>query len=200
MANNITQTTQTKWADHLRGCASMTNEIAEILDIRDDAARQAMFATIAIDAKNHGVFLEPVPKDTKTPVIPPEPAAVEPVATKKGADEAAAVKDEQAAARADEQIKDVPRIVTPDEAEGGRRTAFLKGIESARDLLNKEGHVPPITPKALNAVIAHDFAPKTQLGSLDVDELEKLMMLLNSKLEVLREKKSKTVANEEIDF
>lgn len=197
MANNITQT---KWADHLRACAGMANEIAEILDIRDDAARQAMFATIIIDAKNHGVFIEPTPQHAKTPVIQPETAAAESNATKKGVDEAAAERDKTAAVKADAQIADVPKVTTPEHAEGGRRTAFLKGIESARDLLNREGHVPPVTPKALNAVIAHDFAPKTQLGSLDVDELERLMVFLNSKLEVLREQKAKGKTEEEIDF
>ncbi len=43
MANNLTQT---KWADHVRGCADLAKEIAIRLDIRDDAARQAMLGEI----------------------------------------------------------------------------------------------------------------------------------------------------------
>lgn len=187
--------TQTKWADHLRGCAEVANDIAKILNIHEDGARQAMFATVAIDAKNHGVFLEPVPKDSKTPVIQPETAAAS-----NATEEVEAQKhDEAAAAKADAQVKDVPKTTTPEMDEGARRTSFLTGIESARILLNKLGHKPEITPAGLNVFIRKQFKlpEAANLGSLDIDQLEKLMMLMSEKVNVQREKanaseKSKT--------
>lgn len=185
---------QIKWADHLRGCAQITNDITRILDIRDDSARQATFATVCIDATKHNIFVEPIP-ESKTPVIQPETAAVESRVPEKGVD-----LDKAAAEKADAQINDVPKTTTVEESDGARRVTFLKAVESARLLLNKEGHQPPITPIALNAVVKHDFAPKTQVGTLDTEELERLMMLLNSKLEVLREKNAKTQTDEEVDF
>ena len=198
MANSLNQT---KYGDHLRGCVDLANEMADRLNIHDDNARQACFATVIINAERHNLFMEPHPPHSKTPVIQPETAAVE-LSASKSVETTAAEKDQRAAEKADAQILDVPRRTTPEQENGARRTAFLKGIESARDLLNKEGHVPVITPKALNAVICHDFAPKTMLSTLDVDELERLMMFLNSKLEVLREQKRKShsTADDDIGF
>lgn len=203
MANNINQS---KWAYHLCGCARVANDIAKILDIREDSARQANFATVVISATQHHIFVEPVPEDSKTPVIQPEPAAVESRVPEKGvdADKAAAEtneeRDEAAAIRADGQIADMPRNPTPEIADGGRRTAFLKGVNSARELLNKEGHNPPVTPAGLNKFIAKEFPGKTSLDGLDTDELERLVILLGSKLEVLREKNNKAKAAEPLDF
>lgn len=185
------QLNETRYGDHLRGCADLAIEIAKRMNIHDDSARQACFATVIINAERHNVFMEPTPRDTKTPVIQPETAAVEPSVTTKGVETAAAEKDQQAAEKADEQINDVPRTITSDQSEGQRRTSFLAGIQSARELLNKLGHQPPITPKGLNAYIGKQFAPKTELGQLDVDELEKLTMLLSSKVDVQREKNTK---------
>lgn len=187
------QLSQTKWADHLRGCAEIANEIAKILDIRDDAARQAMFATIAIDAKNHGVFLEPVPKDTKTPVG----GAAASTEANKGVE--TLTPDEAAAAKADAQIAEIDPAPTPEKAETAQRGALLAGIHSAVDLLNKEGH-KPITPGGLNKFIESQFkaSGKTQLGTLTVDELERLTMLLSSKIDVLREKKAKAKTTDDI--
>lgn len=190
------QLNETRYGDHLRGCADLAIEIAKRMNIHDDSARQACFATVIINAERHNLFMEPHPPHSKTPVIQPETAAVESSSTKKGLDEAAAAKDQQAAEKADAQITDVPKTTTSEQSDGQRRTSFLAGIASARELLNKEGHQPPITPKGLNAYIAKQFSPKTELGQLDVDELEKLTMLLSSKLDVLREKKAKTTTDD----
>lgn len=196
--NNLTQS---KWADHLRGCAQITNDITRMLDIRDDAARQATFATVCIDATKHNIFVEPIP-ESKTPVITPEPAAAELVANAERVETAAAEKDRLAAEKADAQINDVPRVTTPEQDQGVRRSTFLSAIESARNLLNKEGHVPPITPAGLKAVIKRDFAPHEQMGTMDVDDLERLMMALNTKLDELREKnrKAKTETEDDLGF
>lgn len=173
----------TAYADHLRGCADLAKEIASRLDIREDSARQACLATIIISADRHNLFLEPVPRDSKTPVLTPEAAAAS-SATVKGDNQ---VRDEAAAAKADAQVTDVPKTTTPETDEGARRTSFLSGIESARQLLNKLGHKPEVTPKGLCAYIKEQFPPHDNLGALDVDQLEKLTMLMSGKLDELRE-------------
>lgn len=173
----------TAYADHLRGCADLSVEIARRMDIREDSARQACFATVIINAERHNIFMEPVPKDSKTPVIPPETVAAESRVPEKGVD-----RDAAAAEKADAQIGDVPKTTTPEMDEGARRSSFLAGIESARKLLNKLGHQPEITPAGLNTFIKKQFPPKTMLSSLDVDELEKLTKLLSVKLDEQRAK------------
>lgn len=42
---------------HLSECARIANDIAGLLNIQDDAARQACFATVCIDAQRHNVIL-----------------------------------------------------------------------------------------------------------------------------------------------
>lgn len=166
-----------KYAAHVLECAEIARRVGEALGLREDAARQACFATVCIDAKGHGVFLEPVPKDSKIPVSVPEAAVT------------AGGIDAVAAAKADAQIADVPKVTTPEQSNGARRTAFLAGIESARNLLNKEGHTPPITPVGLNAIIKQQFPGREQVGSLDIDELETLTMMLSQKLDEIRKRK-----------
>lgn len=189
--------TQSRWADHLRGCAEVANDIAKILNIHEDGARQAMFATVAIDAKNHGVFVEPVPKDSKTPVIQPETAAA---SNATGEVESTQKRDEAAAAKADAQAKDVPKTTTPAQNEAARRQALHKGIESAVKLLNDEGHDPKITVAGLNAVIKREFDGKANLSFLDADEMEKLTKLLSDKLDDLRAKTKAASSNDDIDW
>lgn len=179
------QPNQTKYAAHILECAAIAKQVGEHLGLRDDAARQACFATVCIDAKGHGVFLEPVPPHIKTPA----PKELETVPDAAQRDQAA--RDQAAAEKADAQVKEIVPDPTPEQADGARRSALLKGIESARVLLNKEGQTPQVTPAGLNAYIAHSFLGKTQLSELDTDDLEKLTMLLSSKLDVLREKKAK---------
>lgn len=182
----------TAYADHLRGCADLSVEIARRMDIREDSARQACFATVIINAERHNIFMEPVPKDSKTPVISPETAAVNSSANKKGADAAAAEK-------ADAQIADVPKTSTPEMDEGARRSSFLAGIESARKLLNKLGHQPEVTPKGLCAFIARQFPGKTMLGMLDTDELEKLVMLMSERVDAQREKATPEIKTNDLE-
>jgi hypothetical protein len=182
----------TAYADHLRGCADLAKEIAVRMDIRDDGARQAMLATLIISADRHNLFLAPTPEHSKTPVEPngkPVPAV--------------AVSNEQidraAARKADAQIADVPRHSTHEEDTGTRRTLFLQTIQQGVDLLNKEGHVPPITPKGLCALIKKEFEGKDNLGSLDLDELEALTEMLSRRLDVLKAAK-KAKQDEDIPF
>jgi hypothetical protein len=82
----------TAYADHLRGCADLAIELAARMNIHEDGARQATFATVIINAERHNIFMEPTPKDTKTPAIQPEPAAAEPDNSVKGVETAAADK------------------------------------------------------------------------------------------------------------
>lgn len=186
MANNISQT---KWAEHIRNCSDFSKEIALRMDLRDDAARNACFATILISANQHGLFVEPVPRDTMTPVMSLEAAAAKLNANAKSVETTAAAKDQKAAEKADEQIKDVPRNATEDQSNGQRRTSFLAGIQSARELLNKEGFTPPITPAGLNKIINDDLNFPGNLGTLDVDQLEKVTMHLSQKLDTFRANK-----------
>lgn len=196
--------TNTAWADHVRGCSDLAKEIAIRMDIRDDPARQAMLATIIISADRHNIFLEPFAREIaeaqladrdaekgeglSTSAIRPEAAAATNGLSNEGAD-----RDTAAAVKADAQIQTAIRNPTEAQADGAKRTALLMGINAARDLLNKAGHVPPVTPKGLNAYIANKFKdpPKTELGQLDTEELERLTMLLAKKLDALREKQSK---------
>lgn len=188
-----------KFEAHCIEMAKIAVKVGAVMDLKNDAL-QACFATILISGDKHGVFLEPVPRDTKTPVIPPEPAAVVPSSEPaKSVETAAAEKDREAAEKADRQVEDMPRNSTPEIADGQRRTSFLAAIHSVRELLNKEGHVPPITPAGLNAAIAHQFPGKSQLGVLDLDELEQLVMFLSKKLDALREKKVKAATVTEDD-
>lgn len=177
--------TGTAYAEHLRGCADLAIEIAARMNIHEDAARQATFATVIINAERHNVFMEPTPRDTKTPVIQPEPAAVKP-ATEKSVGEAAAEKDAIAAAKADEQIRDVPRVTTPEQADGAKRTALLIAIDAGRTALNKAGYTPIMTPKALNAIINDELRIKGNLGTLDTDQLESVVKMLSERLDTFK--------------
>ncbi len=179
----------TAYAEHLRGCADLSVEIARRMDIRDDSARQACFATVIINAERHNIFMEPVPRDSKTPVKPDIEGVTE---SKEGVN-----RDAAAAAKADAQIADVPKHATPEMDEGARRASFLAGVESARKLLNKLGHQPEITAAGLNSYIKKQFPGKTMLSSLDVDELEKLTMLMSKKVDEQREKAEKLAATNE---
>lgn len=183
---------ESRYADHLRGCADLAKEIAARMDIREDSARQACLATIIISADRHNLLIEPTPPHTKTPAEPNGAAKRETHATLpplKGT-EAAIAADAAAAQKADAQITDVPkRDSTPDEDAGARRTALLAGINSARNLLIKEGHVPLFTPKYMNEFIKDEMKVDGNLGSLDVDQLEELIKLLNTKLDNLKHNK-----------
>lgn len=182
--------TDTAYADHLRGCADLAIEIAQRMNIHEDSARQATFATVIINAERHNIFMEPHPPHSKTPVIPPEPAAAdlssEPV---KSVETAAAAKDKAAAEKADAQVADMPRNPTEEQSDGQRRTSFLAAIQSARELLNKEGFTPPLTPVGLNKIINDDLGFPNNLGTLDVDQLEKVTMHLSRKLDTFRANK-----------
>lgn len=181
MASNLTGT---KWADHLRGCAGMANEIADILGLRDDAARQATFATVTIDAGKHGVFLEPIPEEGNRVI-----SAIDPYQRQKETELPPTV------AQAPPQRATPPRgeVVgknlgalrdpTPEQAENANRGALLAGINSARELLEKGDR--QWTPAYLNEYIAGRFqaSGKTQLGTLDVDELAELTKLLSGELD-----------------
>lgn len=168
------QLSNTKYAAHILECAAIAKQVGEHLGLRDDAARQACFATVCIDAKGHGVFLEPIPKDTKTPV------------PQNGNDMA---KDEAAAQKADDQIKDIFPNPTPEQADGARRSALLEGVHNAVGLLNKAGHVPPVTPKSLNEIIKTDLKIEGGLGVLQPDDLEFLIKKLATTLDTLKHNK-----------
>lgn len=45
------------YAAHLLGCAALAGEIAGLLNVVEDSAVQACFATICIDTKNRGILL-----------------------------------------------------------------------------------------------------------------------------------------------
>lgn len=47
------------YADHLLGCAELATVVGAKLDVSDEQAMQACFATICIDTKNRGLLLKP---------------------------------------------------------------------------------------------------------------------------------------------
>lgn len=51
------ETSIREYMDHLLSCASVTNEVTELLGIRDEQAMQSCFATVCIDTKNRGILL-----------------------------------------------------------------------------------------------------------------------------------------------
>lgn len=178
------QQTNEKYTAHILECASIAQQVAQLIGLRDDSARQACFATVCIDAKGHGVFLEPVPPHTKTPVE----GNGQLIQSLK--DHNAKLSDEAAAKKADAQIADVPqRKSTAEEDAGARRTSLLSGINSARDLLVKEGYQPLFTPKYMNEFIKEKMKIDGNLGTLDVDELATLIELLNKTLDTYRHNK-----------
>lgn len=179
----------TRYADHLRGCADLAKEIASRLDLRDDSARQACLATIIISADRHNLFLEPVPRDTKVPVKETAPIAsgngarVSDAVIDQGVDQ---MRDEAAAQRADDQIKTAIRNPTEEQAKAAERTALLDAIDKGRNLLNKEGYTPIMTPKALNEIINDELKFEGNLGTLDIEQLELVAKLLVSRLETFK--------------
>jgi hypothetical protein len=173
-----------KFENHCIEMAKIAVKVGAVMDLKNDAL-QACFATILISGDKHGVFLEPTPRDTKTPVIQPEPAAAESSATTKGVDKAAAA-DTKAAEKADAQIKDVPKVTTAEQAEGGKRSALLEGVQNVVRLLNKEGYTPLITPRSLNEIIATDMKITGGLGMLGVDDLEFLIKKLTTTLDTFK--------------
>lgn len=186
------QQTNEKYTAHILECASIAQQVAQLIGLRDDSARQACFATVCIDAKGHGVFLEPIPPDTKTPAE----SNGKPKAT---AESVQAAFDRAQAKRADDQV--APRNSSEEDDRSTRRTEYLKGINSSVDLLNKEGHTPPITPKGLCAYIKKEFPGKDNLGPLDLEELESLLKKLSERLDGLRAaNKAKAVAAEDVPF
>lgn len=166
MANNISQTA---WADHLRGCAGMANEIADILGLRDDAARQATFATVTIDAGKHGVFLEPIPEAA---VVEPDHQAKSVLPPQRATPPRGEVVGKNLGALRDP---------TPEQAEGANRGALLAGINSARELLGW-------TPVALNEYIQSKLKVNKDLGSLDLEELAQLTEKLSKRIDVEKNK------------
>lgn len=67
-----------------------------------------------------------------------------------------------------------------------RRTALLKGVTSACQLLNAEGQTPPMTPKALDEYVNQQFNLNGGLASLAADNIEDLLKKLSDKLDRLR--------------
>lgn len=174
-----------KFEAHCIEMAKIAIKVGGVMDLKNDAL-QSCFATILISGDKHGVFLEPTPQHSKTPVIPPETAAVEPSVTTKGVETAAAAKDQQAAEKADEQIKNVPKTTTPEQGAGAKRSALLEHIEAAKTLLNKAGFTPPVTPKGLLAIVNDELQIPGNLGTVDNDDLEKIIMHLSQKLDTFR--------------
>lgn len=182
-----------KFENHCIEMAKIAVKVGAVMDLKNDAL-QACFATILISGDKHGVFLEPVPRDTKTPVIPETAVAVGVTEKQKGVLD----RDVAAAAKADEQIKDVPRVTTAEQDQGARRSSFLDAITSARELLNKEGFTPPVTPAGLIKLINEDLKIPGNLGTIDVDQLEKVIMYLSEKLDTFRA--NKKIAEEDAPF
>lgn len=63
--------------EHLLACADIAILVASRLQIKDDQARQACFATVCIDAQKQGVVLDRPEKIS----VPPEPVAASPTPT-----------------------------------------------------------------------------------------------------------------------
>lgn len=150
------------YGQHIMGCAEIAYGICERFGIHDDSARQACFATVVIDAKEQLIFISPLSKDRA------------------------------AAAKADAQIKEIDPVPTAEKADGVLRTQLLDKINDARELLNKEGYIPTLTPAALNLHIKNDLKLEGNLGSLDTDDLEKVIKWIAEKLTAHQAGASKT--------
>src|SRR6266852_665274 len=123
---------QTKYIEHLKTCAELTNEIAKILGIRDDAAKQSCFATLIINSDRHGIFTEPLNQNGPTNGSKLQA---------KNAPEGKSAQTEVKQERSDlpEANKGAIQDPTPEQSDNAKRTELLKGVEQACKLLNKEG-------------------------------------------------------------
>lgn len=184
MASNITST---RWADHLRGCAGMANEIADILGLRDDAARQACFATVTIDAGKHNVFLAPIPEavtstaESVTPTPKPLPQCATPPKGEISPENQGAIKN-----------------ATPEQAEVVSREVLIDGVHKAAKLLNAKGYTPPMSPESLNKFIEEKLQIEGGLGVLNPDQLGELLKTLTEKIATF--KHNKTALEDEAGF
>lgn len=148
------------YGKYIAGLAEIAYAVCERYDLHDDAARQACFATIVIDAKDHMLFISD------------------------------AVKDKKGAEKTDAHIKEIDPNPTPDKFDDVTRETLLKGINDARESLNKEGYIPTLTPAALNLHIKNDLNLEGNLGSLDTDDLQKVIKWIAEKLTAHRAAKS----------
>lgn len=156
------------YGKHLMGCAEIAYGICERFNVRDDSARQACFATVVIDAKEHFIFASDFQK---------EQAEVE-----------------KSVAKANGHIKEIDPNPTEEKFAEVARGQFLEKINEARELLNKEGHDPQITPAGLNALIKKEFQVDNLGMIVDNDMLSELLKKLLDRLDVLRsfKKEAKT--------
>lgn len=179
---------QTAYAEHLRGCADLAKEITARMDLRDDSARQACFATVIINAERHNIFMEPTPRDSRTPASGngsvPGPAKLAEQASGKPKDYAAPVSPQNAGA-----VKNP----TPEQAEAGAKLALRDGVKRACLLLNQAGYVPALSniPKDGKLCTLDGYIKtETQLGKsfvdLDSEDLEALIKNLSLKLDVFK--------------
>lgn len=173
MANNLTQTA---YADHLRGCADLAIEITARMNIHEDAARQATFATVIINIERHNLFMEPVPRDTKTAALPEPKTEIAPTPTA----------DAQAAASADAQAATATPQPTEAEAEAGARKALKEGVKRACQLLNQAGFTPPLKSTTINSYIQTETMLGKPYADFDNDDLEALIKNLSLKLDTFK--------------
>jgi hypothetical protein len=152
------------YGKHLMGCAEIAYGICDRFGVHDDSARQACFATVVIDAKEQFIFIS----DRK--------------------------KDQDAAKKADSQVAEIDPNPTPEKADGVLRSQLLEKINDARELLNKAGHIPTMTPAALNGYIKTDLKLDGMLGTLDTDDLEIVLKGLSEKLDSQRAAKTASTA------
>lgn len=172
------QPSKDKYIEHLKSCAQLANDIANILGLRDDSAKQSCFATLVINADRYGVFM--APKDQNGPTRTNGHAKTQ---------------DQAAAEKADAQIAEIDPEPTPEKAEAANKAALIEGINEAVKLLNNMGHKPEVTPTGLNAYTKKEFKGKT-LDQLDLDELETLTKYLCDKITKQKAKNAEKSDNE----
>lgn len=176
-----------KFEECLTEVAAIAKRIGQVLDLKADA-QQACFATILISADRNGLFF-----DLANSELPPNGHTNE---TPQHEVADGAKKDARAAAKADEQIKDVSRNPTPEQAEAAARKALIGGIKRACLLLNDEGFTPVLSsiPKDGKLSTLDQYIEReTQLGKtfaeFDNEDLEALIKNLTLKLDVFKANK-----------
>lgn len=165
-----------KFKECVTEVAQIAKWIGQVLDLKADA-QQACFATILISADKNGLLF-----DLANPELPPS-----------GHTETAQAKDAAAAAKADAQIKDVPRRSLPEAAEAAARKVLVAGVKRACLLLNDAGFTPALSSiaKSGNLSTLDEYIEKeTQLGKtfaeFDNEDLEALIKNLSLKLDVFK--------------
>lgn len=177
-----------KYEAHVMEVATLAKRVGEALDLKADAL-QSCFATLMIDTSKYGIFFEPpTPRSSVTPVAPPTPK-----------EENFQTGPEGLAAAKAEVADEIPKNVTIEQSDDAVRTELLKGVNNARNLLNRAGHTPPVTPKGVNKLIETKMGIKGTPETLDNEQLSQLLKIMTDRLDELKKPEASGTSDDDFN-